>query len=43
MNNNFVNKLLNMWRNRALKAESRIKYLEKLLKENNVSFEPDSS
>jgi hypothetical protein len=43
VNNNFVNKLLNMWRDRALKAESRVKYLEKLLKENNVSFEPNSS
>lgn len=43
MNNNFVNKLLNMWRDRALKAEIRVRYLEKLLKENNVSFEPNSS
>lgn len=43
MTNSYLRKIIDMWKVRALKAEIRVKYLEKILEENNVSFEPNSS
>lgn len=43
MTNSYLRKVIDTWKIRALRAELRVKYLENLLKENNVSFEPNSS